>query len=226
MKLKTLTLTGVALGSLIIGLAFSADAAGIGAVGGVAAGVGGIGADSTGATGTLNGGLSGPVGSASGTIGSQSGVGAPRVSAPGVSTQGGIGASPPSSDIGASAGASTKGPAVGVSGSTGVRATASAPNIKTAAVPVTSLADPLTDLQHATVQSRDGTAIGTVDGVKMGPDGKPATVNVSLNEAVGGASKISLVPQQLTFDQNKKLVVSSLSQAEINSLAAAQKQTR
>ena len=93
-------------------------------------------------------------------------------------------------------------------------------------VPVASLADPVTDLQHATVQSRDGAAIGTIDGVRMGSDGKPAAINVALNSAVGGASKISLVSQQLSFDQNNKLLVASLSQAEINSLAAAQKQTR
>ena len=220
MKLKTLTLTGVALGSLIVGLVFSANAAGIGAVGGVTGTVGGV----SSATGGLNGGLSGPVGSASGTIGSQTDVGAPRVSKPSVSTQGTIGASTPSADVGTSAGASTKGPAVGVSGSTGIQTTASAPGIK--AVPVASLADPMTDLQHATVQSRDGATIGTINGVKLGPDGKPSAINVSLNDAVGGASKISLVPEQLTFDQSSKLVVASLSQAEINSLAAAQKQTR
>ena len=222
MKLKTLTLTGVALGSLIVGLVFSANAAGIGAVGGVTGTVGGV----SSATGGLNGGLSGPVGSASGTIGSQTDVGAPRVSKPSISTQGTIGASTPSADVGTSAGASTKGPAVGVSGATGIQTTAGAPGIKTPTVPVASLADPLTDLQHATVQSRDGATIGTINGVKLGPDGKPAAINVSLNDAVGGASKISLVPEQLSFDQNNKLVVASLSQAEINSLAAAQKQTR
>ncbi|MFZ1991738.1 MAG: hypothetical protein WAW96_18435 [Alphaproteobacteria bacterium] len=222
MKLKTLTLTGVALGSMIMGLAFSADAAGTGAVGDVTGAVGGVG----GAAGGLNGGLSGPVGSASGTIGNQTDVSAPPLSAPSVSTKGAISSSTHPADVGASAGASAKGPAVGISGSTGAQTTAATPNIKAPTVPVASLADPLTDLQHATVQSRDGATIGTINGVKMGPDGKPATINVSLNDAVGGASKISLIPDQLTFDQSNKLVVSSLSQTEINSLAAAQKQTR
>jgi hypothetical protein len=191
------------------------------AVSGVTGSVGGLG----GGAGITNG-LGGSVGPASGSIGTQTDVGVPSVSPPNVSTEGVTAPSTPQAGVGASAGTNVNAPAVGISNSTGAQTSAPGNASIGGTVPVASLPDPLTNLQHVTVQSRDGAVIGTISGVKLGPDGKPSTINVSLTDAVGGASKISLIPDQLTFDQSNKLVVSSLSQAEIDSLAAAQKQTR
>jgi hypothetical protein len=73
------------------------------------------------------------------------------------------------------------------------------------------------------VQSRDGAAIGTIDSVKTGSDGRPSAIRVSLANSVGNTNKISLSPEQLTYDQSNKTAVSALSQAEIDSLAAAQR---
>ena len=221
MRLRTLMLTGVAFVGLVAAVALPVNAAGVDAGGSATAAAGSSVSGAGDVGGGAGGGLSGSVGPASGAIGNGTDIGAPTPSSPNATGSGTIKATTPASDVGTSAGASTQGPAVGISGSTGAQATAPG----TPGVPVASLANP-NDLQSATVQSRDGASIGTIDGVKMGPDGKASTISVSLADSVAGAKEISLIPDQLSFDQSNKLVVSSLSQTEIDSLAAAQKQTK
>lgn len=207
MKHKTLMLSGVAFGTFLT-LSTFAVAAGIGAVGGVTGSVGG-------AAGGMTTGLSGSVSPATGTIGAmgnagtQTDIGAPPLTPP--SATGSIKTPTPSASVGAETGGKVDAPAIGVTGSTGI------------GVPVANLSDPLTTLQHAAVKSRDGASIGTIQSVKTGTNGKASTVKVSLANAVGETKEISLKPSQLSFDQKNKIVVSSLSQAEIDSLAAAQK---
>ncbi len=229
MKLRTLMLSGVAFGTMIALSTLAADAAELAAVGGVAGGAtGSIG----GAAAGIDSGLSGTMNSQAGTIGAmgstatRTDVGAPPLTPP--SPAGEIKTPTPSASVGAQGGGNAGAAGIGVTGSTGAQAGTSgmaggSAGLSTGAgVPIASLPDPLTTLQHAAVKSRDGASIGTIQSVQTASNGKPSAVKVSLASAVGDTKEISLKPSQLSFDQKNKIVVSSLSQGEIDSLAAAQ----
>lgn len=202
MTLKTLMLSGVAFGTILTLSTLAAGAAGISAVGGIASGA--TGSVSGAASGITNG-LPGSVGP--NTAGTQSDVGAPPLTPP--APTGSIQTPAVNTSVGAGTNTNIGTPATDVSAGGGV--------------PIASLSDPLTALRHAVVKSRDGASIGTVNGVKTGTNGEPSTVKVSLSSAVGSTKEISLTPSQLSFDQQNNIVVSSLSQDEIDSLAAAQR---
>lgn len=95
--------------------------------------------------------------------------------------------------------------------------------------------EPSDAIVGAEVQSKDGQTIGTVKSVQTWPDGKSKKVIVALDEqakslGVTSATKatktIGLAPNELTYDRERNVVFSSLTQAEIASLMAAQRNTK
>jgi len=213
MKLKSMMLKSVALGTLIgatlvISATLPANAGGL--LGGGASAVGGLGATTGAATGnigsTAGAGVDAGTGAASGAMNTGADVGADTGTKVGadVSTSTAVGAKTPA----------------GVTGSLGASAATGA------MIPVATLPNPSKTLSKVAVQSSDGAAIGTVDKVTTGPDGKPIAVKVKLDSAFNQKGKITLQPSQLSFDEGGKIVVASLTQGEINSLVAAQKQTK
>ena len=86
-------------------------------------------------------------------------------------------------------------------------------------VSLTALTNPPQTLANASVETSTGQAIGAVQKVVTGTDGKAQTVDVAL---LGAQSKIvSIDAAQLAYDQSRNVVVAQLSADQIQALPAA-----
>jgi hypothetical protein len=86
-------------------------------------------------------------------------------------------------------------------------------------VSLDSVSNPPQTLANASVETRNGQAIGAVQRVILNAGGKAQTVVVAL---LGKASRmVAIAANQLTFDQSRNVVVAQLSADQINSLPMA-----
>jgi hypothetical protein len=86
-------------------------------------------------------------------------------------------------------------------------------------VSLTALANSPQTLANASVETSTGQAVGAVQKVVTGSDGKAQSVDVAL---LGAQSKIvSLDAAQLAYDQSRNVVVAQLSADQIQALPAA-----
>lgn len=86
-------------------------------------------------------------------------------------------------------------------------------------VSLTALTNPPQTLANASVETSTGQAVGAVQKVVTGSDGKAQAVDVAL---LGAQSKIvSIDAAQLAYDQSRNVVVAQLSADQIQALPAA-----
>ena len=86
-------------------------------------------------------------------------------------------------------------------------------------VSLTALTNSSQTLANASVETSTGQAVGAVQKVVTGSDGKAQTIDVAL---LGAQSKIvSLDATQLAYDQSRNVVVAQLSADQIQALPAA-----
>ena len=86
-------------------------------------------------------------------------------------------------------------------------------------VSLTALTNPPQTLANASVETSTGQAVGAVQKVVTGSDGKAQAVDVAL---LGARSKIvSIDAAQLAYDQSRNVVVAQLSADQIQALPAA-----
>ncbi len=86
-------------------------------------------------------------------------------------------------------------------------------------VSLTALTNPPQTLAKCQRRDLDGQAVGAVQKVVTGSDGKAQTVDVAL---LGAQSKIvSIDATQLAYDQSRNVVVAQLSADQIQALPAA-----
>lgn len=86
-------------------------------------------------------------------------------------------------------------------------------------VSLTALTNPPQTLANASVETSNGQAVGAVQKVVTGTDGKAQAVDVAL---LGAQSKIvSIDATQLAYDQSRNVVVAQLSADQIQALPAA-----
>jgi len=86
-------------------------------------------------------------------------------------------------------------------------------------VALTQIANPPQTLINASVETNNGQAVGAVQKVVTGSDGKAQAVDVAL---LGASSKIvSIDATQLSYDQSRNVVVAQLSADQIQALPAA-----
>jgi len=86
-------------------------------------------------------------------------------------------------------------------------------------VSLTALANPPQTLANASVETSNGQAVGAVQKVVTGTDGKAQAVDVAL---LGAQSKtVSIDATQLAYDQSRNVVVAQLSADQIQALPAA-----
>jgi|HubBroStandDraft_1064217.scaffolds.fasta_scaffold298201_1 hypothetical protein len=95
----------------------------------------------------------------------------------------------------------------------------SASSTKTAAkVPLDSVTNPKRTLASAKVQNTNGQQIGEVKNVTVGSDGKPVSVNVSLQNTSGAPKTVQVDANQLSYDRDNNVLITPLSQDQINAL--------
>ena len=95
----------------------------------------------------------------------------------------------------------------------------SASNIPAGTVALSAIANPPQTLANASVETAQGQAVGAVQKVVTGSDGKTQALDVSL---LGSSSKIvSIDAAQLSYDQTRNVVVAQLSAEQIQALPAA-----
>jgi hypothetical protein len=98
-------------------------------------------------------------------------------------------------------------------------ATASAAPAASGTVALAQIANPPQTLVNASVETSNGQAVGAVQKVVTGSDGKAQTLDVAL---LGAQSKIvSIDAKQLSYDQSRNVVVAQLSADQIQALPAA-----
>jgi hypothetical protein len=86
-------------------------------------------------------------------------------------------------------------------------------------VSLTALTNPPQTLANASVETSNGQAVGAVQKVVTGTDGKAQAIDVAL---LGAQSKIvSIDATQLAYDQSRNVVVAQLSADQIQALPAA-----
>lgn len=86
-------------------------------------------------------------------------------------------------------------------------------------VALAQIANPPQTLVNASVETNNGQAVGAVQKVMTGTDGKAQAVDVAL---LGAQSKIvSIDANQLSYDQSRNVVVAQLSADQIQALPAA-----
>ncbi len=96
--------------------------------------------------------------------------------------------------------------------------TAAAPTAS-GTVSLAQIANPPQTLVNASVETNNGQAVGAVQKVVTGNDGKAQAVDVAL---LGAQSKIvSIDANQLSYDQSRNVVVAQLSADQIQALPAA-----
>jgi sporulation protein YlmC with PRC-barrel domain len=79
-------------------------------------------------------------------------------------------------------------------------------------VALTTVANPASTLEGLSIKSTSGEALGTVDDVVLGADGKPTALEV----AVEGGSTVTVAASNFVFDQDSKMVITHLSRAQID----------
>lgn len=85
-------------------------------------------------------------------------------------------------------------------------------------VALTQIANPPQTLVNASVETNNGQAVGAVQKVVTGNDGKAQSVDIAL---LGAQSKIvSIDANQLSYDQSRNVVVAQLSADQIQALPA------
>jgi hypothetical protein len=95
----------------------------------------------------------------------------------------------------------------------------SATNMPAGTVALSAIANPPQTLANASVETAQGQAVGAVQKVVTGSDGKTQALDVSL---LGSSSKIvSIDAAQLSYDQTRNVVVAQLSADQIQALPAA-----
>jgi len=95
----------------------------------------------------------------------------------------------------------------------------SATNMPAGTVALSAIANPPQTLANASVETAQGQAVGAVQKVVTGSDGKTQALDVSL---LGSSSKIvSIDAAQLSYDQTRNVVVAQLSVDQIQALPAA-----
>lgn len=95
----------------------------------------------------------------------------------------------------------------------------SATNTPAGTVALSAIANPPQTLANASVETAQGQAVGAVQKVVTGSDGKTQALDVSL---LGSSSKIvSIDAAQLSYDQTRNVVVAQLSAEQIQALPAA-----
>lgn len=86
-------------------------------------------------------------------------------------------------------------------------------------VALSAIANPPQTLANASVETSSGQAVGAVQKVVTGTDGKAQTLDVAL---LGAQSKIVAIDAaQLSYDQSRNVVVAQLSADQIQALPAA-----
>jgi hypothetical protein len=94
-----------------------------------------------------------------------------------------------------------------------------APGAPSGTVSLTALTNPPQTLANASVETSTGQAVGAVQKVVTGSDGKAQMIDVAL---LGAQSKIvSIDAAQLAYDQSRNVVVAQLSADQIQALPAA-----
>jgi hypothetical protein len=95
----------------------------------------------------------------------------------------------------------------------------SATNMPAGTVALSAIANPPQTLANASVETAQGQAVGAVQKVVTGSDGKTQALDVSL---LGSSSKIvSIDAAQLSYDQTRNVVIAQLSADQIQALPAA-----
>ena len=95
----------------------------------------------------------------------------------------------------------------------------SATNMPAGTVALSAITNPPQTLANASVETAQGQAVGAVQKVVTGSDGKTQALDVSL---LGSSSKIvSIDAAQLSYDQSRNVVVAQLSADQIQALPAA-----
>ncbi|MBV8978733.1 MAG: hypothetical protein JO261_09175 [Alphaproteobacteria bacterium] len=81
------------------------------------------------------------------------------------------------------------------------------------------ISNPPQSLTNASVETSSGQAVGAVQKVVTGSDGKPQMVDVAL---LGAKSKVVAIDaNKLSYDQSRNVVVAQLTQDQINSMPSA-----
>ncbi|MBV9992295.1 MAG: hypothetical protein JOZ72_13505 [Alphaproteobacteria bacterium] len=97
--------------------------------------------------------------------------------------------------------------------------TAEGPQAATSTVTLAQIANPPQTLVNASVETNNGQAVGAVQKVVTGTDGKAQALDVAL---LGAQSKIVAIDaNQLSYDQSRNVVVAQLSADQIQALPAA-----
>ncbi len=95
----------------------------------------------------------------------------------------------------------------------------SAAGTPTGTVALSAIANPPQTLANASVETSSGQAVGAVQKVVTGTDGKAQSLDVAL---LGAQSKIVAIDAaQLSYDQSRNVVVAQLSADQIQALPAA-----
>jgi hypothetical protein len=95
----------------------------------------------------------------------------------------------------------------------------SAAGVPSGTVALSAIANPPQTLANASVETSSGQAVGAVQKVVTGTDGKAQSLDVAL---LGAQSKIVAIDAaQLSYDQSRNVVVAQLSADQIQALPAA-----
>ncbi len=85
-------------------------------------------------------------------------------------------------------------------------------------MPLDSVENPKRTLALAKVQNANGQQIGEVKKVTVGADGKPISVNVSLQSTSGAPKTVKVDANELSYDRDNNVLITPLSQDQINAL--------
>jgi hypothetical protein len=96
---------------------------------------------------------------------------------------------------------------------------ATQPTVAGGTVALSAIANPPQTLANASVETSSGQAVGAVQKVVTGADGKAQALDVAL---LGAQSKIVAIDAaQLSYDQSRNVVIAQLSTEQIQALPAA-----
>lgn len=89
-------------------------------------------------------------------------------------------------------------------------------------IPLTQMPD-VNTLNSASVQDRDGNAVGSVYKVILGSDGRPSQVQVVAEGTPGMAAKVVTIDaSRMKYERNRNVIVANLTRSEIAALPAVQ----
>lgn len=83
-------------------------------------------------------------------------------------------------------------------------------------VALNTVTNPETTLANATLQDSQGASLGTVKNVKVGSNGQASEVNFDV-----GGKVVAIKANKLKFQQSNKILVTTMTKAQINALPQA-----